>query len=281
MSIATNAEHSLQNGDPISALQFLQEEVRLKPNDSKLRIFLFQLYSLLGQWDRALDQLEVIAQLDATALAMVQIYRSALQCETLRAEVFAGKKAPMVLGAPDQWLACMIEARLLAGHGQAIESQKFLTKALEDAPPSSGTINDQPFKWIADADMRLGPVIEAFINGRYCWVPFSHLTRIAIEPPEDLRDIIWIPAHLWFEHGGESAALIPTRYPGTETQGDGQLIMAKKTIWEEVEPGVYYGLGQRILTTDNDDIPLLDAREILLDSVQEVSEEQPMEKTHG
>jgi hypothetical protein len=32
---------------------------------------------------------------------------------------------------------------------------------------------------------------------------------------EDLRDVVWMPAHLQFENGGESVALIPTRYPGS------------------------------------------------------------------
>lgn len=281
MSLTTNAEQSLQEGDPISALKFLQEEIRLKPSDSKLRIFLFQLLSIHGQWERALNQLDVVAQLDAAALAMVQVYRDALQCEALRAQVFEGKKSPMIFGEPDQWLAFLIEARLLAGQGDTKQSQKFLSKAFEDAPPTSGSIDGQAFAWIADADMRLGPVIEAIINGRYYWLPFSRLTRIVIDPPEDLRDMVWMPAHLWFENGGESVALIPTRYPGTQASSDGQLLMAKKTIWEEAEPGVFSGLGQRILTTDNGEIPLMDVREIQLNDAHPAPEETAGEVTHG
>lgn len=97
MNPVIDAEHTLQSGDPVSALTLLQEAVRLKPNDVECRIFLFQLYSLLGQWERALNQLEVIARLDDAALAMVQMYRDAVQCEALRAQVFEGKKSPRVL----------------------------------------------------------------------------------------------------------------------------------------------------------------------------------------
>ena len=107
----------------------------------------------------------------------------------------------------------------------------------------------------ADADSRLGPVLEAVINGRYYWVPFSRLTKIELEPPEDLRDMVWMPAHLQFENGGESVALIPTRYPGSETAEDGLIALARKTVWEEIAPDTHRGLGQRILTTDTDDVP--------------------------
>lgn len=281
MNPVIDAEHTLQSGDPVSALTLLQEAVRLKPNDVECRIFLFQLYSLLGQWERALNQLEVIARLDDAALAMVQMYRDAVQCEALRAQVFEGKKSPKVLGVPEPWFASLIEARLLAGSGQTDESLQLLSKALEEAPPSSGTIDDRAFTWIADADMRFGPVIEAILNGCYYWIPFIRLSRIVIDPPEDLRDIVWMPARLWFDNGGESVALIPTRYPGTESQSDGQLLMARKTVWEEVSPGVYRGLGQRILTTDQGDTALMDAREILLDAAPVVSDKEAVEKAHG
>ena len=37
---------------------------------------------------------------------------------------------------------------------------------------------DSAFEWIADADDRLGPVLEAIVNGRYYWVPFERVRRI-------------------------------------------------------------------------------------------------------
>ena len=57
MSIAGAAEDALRNADPAAALQLLQDEVRARPADAKLRIFLFQLLCVLGQWERALNQL--------------------------------------------------------------------------------------------------------------------------------------------------------------------------------------------------------------------------------
>src|SRR4029077_12160491 len=94
MNAATVAEQSLRNGDPIAALKELQEEVRAKPADAKLRIFLFQLLAVTGQWERALNQLNVASGLDPAALVMEQMYGEAVRCELLRAQVFEGKKSP-------------------------------------------------------------------------------------------------------------------------------------------------------------------------------------------
>ena len=265
MSAAADvAEQSLKGGDPVAALAHLQERVRSAPADPKLRIFLFQLLCVLGQWDRALNQLEVACGLDASALAMKQTYSDAVRCEAIRDEVFDGKKSPMIFGQPEQWLALLIESLLAAGHGEHERSRQLRSTAFEEGPASQGEIDGRPFSWIADADSRLGPVLEAIINGRYYWVPFSRLIKIDIEPPEDLRDIVWMPAHLQFENGGESVALIPTRYPGSQAAGDGLIALARKTVWEEIAPDTHRGLGQRIIATDTDDTPLMEVRMISL-----------------
>lgn len=264
MGPANAAEQALRDGDPAAALAQLQAEVRAKPADAKLRVFLFQLLSVLGQWERALNQLNAAATLDVEALAMAQTYREAIHCESLRARVFAGQKSPMVFGEPQQWLALLIEAMLQEGQGRPGESQALRARAFDEAEATAGAVDGRPFAWIADADSRLGPVLEAIINGRYYWVPFSRLTRVVIEPPVDLRDVVWMPAHFQFDNGGDSVALIPTRYPGSEASSDGLILLARKTVWEEPVAEFYCGLGQRLLTTDAGDVPLMDIREIIM-----------------
>ena len=46
--------------------------------------------------------------------------------------------------------------------------------------------------------------------------------------------------------------------------GDNQISLARKTVWTEQAPEVFTGLGQRILTTDGGDHPLMDVRTILI-----------------
>ena len=273
------AEFSLKNGDPAAALAQLQDQVRAAPANAKLRVFLFQLLCVLGQWERALNQLKVASGLDPAALAMAQTYGEAVRCEAIRADVFAGRKSPMVFGEPEQWLALLIESLLVAGRGQAKQSEDLRLRAFEEAETSAGVLNDQEFVWIADADSRLGPVLEAVINGKYYWLPFSRIAKLTLEAPEDLRDVVWMPAHLQFENGGEVVGLIPTRYPGSERSEEGPIVLARKTIWDEVSPDVHHGLGQRILATDAGDVPLMEVRELVIRTA--VAEATPAGADHG
>ena len=261
-----NAAELLKNADPAAALKALTDDVRARPADSKHRVFLAQLLCVLGQWERALNQLTVAAELDALAVPMKQVYGEAIRCEGLRAEVFAGHRTPMVFGQPDEWLALLIESLLRRGRGELDLAAQLRERAFDAAPASSGTIDGVPFDWLADADMRLGPVLEAFVNGKYYWIPYARLAHIKLDPPEDLRDCVWLPAHLQFENGGESLALIPTRYEGSEKSDDGAIQLARKTEWRELHPEVWVGLGQRVLGSDAGEHALMDVREILFDA---------------
>lgn len=261
-----SAEEELRNGNPAAALAHLQDQVRQDPSNAKLRTFLFQLLSVLGQWDRAMNQLNVAGELDPATLAMVQTYREALKCESLRAEIFAGHHSPMVLGQPPQWLALLMEALRMLAQGQPGEAERLRGEAFEAAPATSGTINGEAFEWIADADGRLGPVLEAIVNGRYYWVPFERIRKIQIDEPEDLRDLVWLPAHLELANEGELFGFVPSRYPASEASDDGLVQLSRKTEWQEQDADLFVGLGQRLLTTDAGEYPILEVREITLES---------------
>ncbi len=260
---------ALRDGDPVAALKLLTEQVRGKPQDAKLRVFMFQLLCVLGQWERALNQLNVARELDPATLPMVQTYREAIACEALRREVFAGHKVPMLFGEPETWIALLIEALLREGRGEPDAARKLRAQALEEAPATAGQLvkGENPpaaFQWIADADSRLGPTLEAVINGRYYWLPWNRLAQVTIDPPQDLRDRVWMPAQFEFTNGGNVVGLIPTRYPGTELAAGGPLAMGRATEWRESAPGEYEGLGQRLITTDADEFALMDLRSVTL-----------------
>jgi type VI secretion system protein ImpE len=261
----STTEELFRSGDLKGCLAELQNEVRRRPADPKLRIFLAQLLMVSGDWDRAINQLGVAAELDAAALPMKHTYTAAIQCERLRAAVFAGDKSPLVLGDPPPWIALVLQGLVLGGQGRPQEAQQLRARALEDAPATSGAMNGTPFEWIADADSRLGPVLEVLLNGAYYWVPFTRIRRIEFEKPADVRDLVWMPAQFTWSNDGQAMGLIPVRYPGSEHAGEEALRLARKTHWTQISEGEFSGLGQRVLTTNSDELGLLDIREINLD----------------
>ena len=253
-------EDHLKVGDPQSALDALQVLVRSKPGDAKLRIFLFQLLCVMGDWTRAIRQLKLCGELDPGTLQMAQAYREAIICEVYREKVFAGEKAPLVFGEPQEWLAWLIEAQKLLSTGNATAAADLRGKAFDAAPASAGEFDGIPVEWIADADMRFGPVLEAVVNGRYFWLPFAQISKIIFDPPTDLRDAVWTAATITLANEGAVVALIPTRYPSSGQTGTPAEKMARATSWIEMGAGTFAGIGQRQLSTDQGDVALMDAR---------------------
>jgi len=246
-------------------LRRTQEQVKKEPAAAKHRIFLFQLLSILGQWDRASTQLDLVGEMDAAALPMVHTYRAALNIEALRRKVFAGERLPLVFGKPEQWVALCLQALGLNAQGKHGQAKALRGEAFEMAPMSSGRIGapqDQAFQWIADADERLGPMLEAIIDGKYYWVPFLRIAGMTIEEPHDVRDLVWMPAYFRWTNGGESVGLIPTRYSGSEVSVNDRIRIAALTEWIDVGEDTYQGIGQRLLATDAGEYSLMDLRQL-------------------
>ncbi|MFO7641510.1 MAG: type VI secretion system accessory protein TagJ, partial [Candidatus Competibacteraceae bacterium] len=184
------AKQILIQGNLQDTLVRLQNEVRKQPAEPKHRIFLFQLYCVLGEWQKALNQLNVLREMDAETLPMAQTYQEAIQCEALRKQVFAGERTPLFFGEPEPWLALMVEALKLSARNEPGKAGDLRARALEQAPTTAGRVDEVAFAWLMDADPRLGPILEAVINGRYYWVPLHHIRRVEFEKPEDLRDLV-------------------------------------------------------------------------------------------
>jgi len=255
-------QKAIDDGQLSSALAGVEERLRHDPASGEGRWQFFQLLCINGEWDRALVQLKTLAKLDPEFLIKAYGLRQAIECEAVRAEVFAGRQTPLVLGEPPEWLAGLVDA-LRAGcagrYGQALELRNA---ALAKARPVPVRIDGVSAPWVADADGRLGPVLEVIVEGHYRWLPMENLRYLTLEPPHKLIDSVWLRASFSWASGGESAGLVPTRYPGAESHEDPLVRLGRVADWEEVGEGLHYGRGLRMLVTEEGYLPIAEVREI-------------------
>lgn len=240
----------------------LKEHIRSSPADAKARVFMFQLLSLHGQWERAQNQLNVAGELDSMNTLMVGAYAVALAGERERADVINGRHAPVVIGETVPWLDFLLQALKLNGEGRHERAAALRAQAFDQAEPVTGSIDGVPFEWIADADPRFGPCMEIITKSGYAWVPFSRIRRLIFEAPTDLRDKVWAPVQITWSNGDQAVGFVPCRYPGAELSSDSDIVLASKTAWVDRGDDFYLGSGQRMLITDAGEYPLLDVRTI-------------------
>jgi type VI secretion system protein ImpE len=259
------AEQAIRDGDLAAALAAAQDAVRAQPARTEHRVSLFQLLAVAGEWSKALRQLNVLSDLDPKMELLAATYRQLIACEGARGAVFEGKRAPLCLGDPPGWYARLVEALRLDGAGEHAPAKELRDEAFAAAEPTAGRFGDDAFAWLADADERLGPILEAIVGGRYFWIPFARVRRIELDEPEDLRDLVWLPARFTWANSGEALGFIPVRYCGSEREPDPMLRLGRRTEWRQLGTGSWRGLGQRMLATDQAEYALLDSRVIALE----------------
>ncbi|WP_334190302.1 type VI secretion system accessory protein TagJ, partial [Noviherbaspirillum sp.] len=192
--------------DTKAAQADLMARLRKSPGDVDARLHLFRFAVIDGNWDRASVQLDTAEQFDASLAHTAMVYRRNIACERTRHAVFSGATAPVFLGTPPRWVGYLVQAL----HETSDQPRAALASAaFDEAATVSGTINGEPFEWLADADNRLGPVLEAFVDGNYYWIPFEHIAGLSINPPEDLLDLAWCPCELTLRNGGICNSYIP------------------------------------------------------------------------
>ncbi len=261
-----DAQSLLRSGDIAGARTALAGELRKSPQDTKLRQFFWQLLAVVGEWDKAEQQLRTLATTEPKAMMLGSVYNQALGAMRQRAKVISGEVRAVSLVGSEPWVEGLFDALQAFGKGDA-NASALSEAALAEAPATLGTMDGEAFEWIADADQRFGPMLEAIIGDNYGFVPFAALKRLKVTEPSDLRDTVWLPVELETLSGQTSMAFVPTLYPGTEATGDNDLMLARRTDWAERggAGGTWeVGLGQRLLSTDGPENGILGVRDIRL-----------------
>lgn len=224
-----------------AAVQALSAELRDNPMDAQRRIFLFELLSFAGEYDRAEKHLDVLSQAGPDALTGTLLYRAALAGERTRIDLFAKHDYP---GLP------------------------------ENAPPVSGKLNGNAFESIEDSDPRIGPRLEIIAAGQYMWLPLAHIARVEMEAPKRLRDLLWIPARVStgpaFKGQELGEILVPVLSPFSFRHADDAVRLGRSTVWEEPEAGNPVPFGMKTLLVDGEDIPILEIRTLEIAAPEEI-----------
>lgn len=253
------ADDLLRSGDIDGARRALVDVVRRTPSDVPARMFLFQLLAIASEWDKARAQLTALAQLSPEAQMLSVVYGQAIDAERQREAVFAGTLRAPMHGEAD-WAWPIVEAIEAAAQGRSEDADALRQAGFDAAPDTPGEIDGIRFEWIADADLRFGPMVEAIIGGTYGLLPFDAIAQMASEGPRDLRDIVWYPVEITLKAGPRVAALLPARYPGASA--DSAETLARATGWHD--DGC--GSGQRLwATSDGEDRGMLAVRSLRFD----------------
>ncbi|MBV9498080.1 MAG: tetratricopeptide repeat protein [Acidobacteriaceae bacterium] len=234
------AQDLFKAGKLTEAISALTSQLRDNPADQRSRTFLFELLCFAGDYDRADKQLNILEQEgNKDSFLGTLLYKSALNAERTRQQMFETKSfpKPIVNGA---------------------------------SAPVTGKLNGKPFKSLSDADTRIGDKLEIFAAGDYMWISLRDIAAIRMEPPQRLRDLLWVPAKLitgpTFRSRDLGEIFVPAISPLSWQHPDDEVRLGRVTEWCEDENGEIAPFGLKNLLVDQQEFPVLEIRELQIDT---------------
>jgi type VI secretion system protein ImpE len=231
-----DAQQLFKAGKLSQAISALTAQLRDNPGDQRSRTFLFELLCFTGDYDRAEKQLNILEEEGSKDSFLGTIlYKSALHAERLRADMFERKTYPK---------------HVLNGASTNV----------------SGKLNGKEFTSLSDADPRVGDKLEVFAGGDYLWISFRDVSTLRMQPPQNLRDLIWAPAKLLtaasFHSRDLGEILIPVISPLSWQHSDEEVQLGRVTEWCEDESGEVAPFGSKTWLVDGEEFPILEVREL-------------------
>ncbi|ARJ42265.1 ImpE family T6SS protein Cts1E [Pantoea alhagi] len=250
-----------------SSLNELQEQileqVKSQPQDLKAREVLFKLYCVNGAWDKALLQLQTLALIDDGLKRQTELYKNLVFSEMQRQQVLTGGRLAATLqNDMPAWMLKLHEANVEHYQGNTEQAVILREEAFGLAPESAGkseTLGN--FSWIADSDGRLGPICEFICAGGYRWLPYSSIQQLIVSKPEDLLDLLWLPATINAD-GETYSGYIPARYP-VENADPQDNKLGLKTEWRQWSEVLSTGSGRKVVITDISEHSIMEVGEIV------------------
>lgn len=262
----------LDAGELDEAIVRATAAVKAQPTDAARRTLLFELLSIGGEWERALKQLDVIAHGDAVAEIGIQVYRNNIAASRLRERLFAEGVAPHFFTEPPAYIDRHIAAINRLRAGEAAQARGLLDEAEEMRPMFAGQADSAAFDDFRDADDRTAPVVEAIVSDKYTWIPFEQIEVLEVKQPQQLRDLVWCPAHVELKNGTIGEIFLFALYQGSHEHDDVRIRLGRMTDWETVGDAVERGVGLKLFLAGEADKSLFELQRIEFDEARAADE---------
>lgn len=253
----------LLDADQLSAaIRELNQEVKQRPTDTRIRTFLFELLCFAGEYERAERQLDILEHQNEKVGIGVEVYKNILRGEVGRRRFFSEGIKPSFLVDPPEYVTLYVDGHNQLREGHAAEAKSLYERAQHLRPEIRGRMKGRPFTSFRDSDDRTAGILEVIVRESYIWIPFERIRKVVIPQPRHLRDLRWAPATLEIEDGPAGDVFLPVLYAGTELEADDKVRLGRMTEWVDLGAGLTGGVGQKTFVVDDREVSILELGEL-------------------
>lgn len=269
-----DAKELIRAGKLSEARALLLQKVKSAPADLAKRTLLFQVLSFCGEWDKAERHLDVIAGQDAARETGVQVYKNIIEVEKSRLAVLKNDARPSFLPAMPSYTEKYFTAWQKVTEQQIDHASRLFGEIEDRLPKLSGTVDGKAFSGFRDSDTFLRRFLEAVVHERYVWIPFESIREMSTLAPKTLFDLLWIAARVTMRDGLVLSCYLPVLYPGSHMHREENVQLGRVTDWEHLGGDFYRACGQHVFQVGEEELAILDIREIIFDNLESAGEDE-------
>src|SRR6185503_7766043 len=126
-------------GKLTTAIEAQNALVRARPADPRERGFLVDLLCFAGNWDRADQQLETLAQQDPKSQVGIALARQLVRAAQWRTQFYREGRLPEFVQPPSERIQLHLRASVLLREGEGDQAKRLLDEAEAARTPLRGT----------------------------------------------------------------------------------------------------------------------------------------------
>jgi type VI secretion system protein ImpE len=231
--------------------------VRARPDDVAEGLLLGDLLAFAGDRDSVRRQLDTLGPAPHALRPYLAEWRELLAADDRR---HAGE-TPDFLIDPSPHVRRRLGVLERLRSDPSGDVRDLMDAADEAAPWVEGHVDGRTFDGWRDADDLLGPILEVFHRGRYCWLPVDQIRKLRLEAEETLRDRLYRPTTLWLTTGAGWEVFLPALYAGTAAHGEEGIRSGAGMDWVE-RNGLLRGAGSRLYLFGEEELTPAEFRQV-------------------
>jgi type VI secretion system protein ImpE len=238
------------------AIAAQQAVVEQSPDDIGMRLVLCDFLAHAGRVEEVSHHLDHLSQKDSELEPDLTEWRQLLQADLKRQL----RATPEFLISPPKHVAARfdLQAKLT---GEDASPLDHLDELDGDFPCLVGYVDGREFEGWCDIDDFLKPVLEAFVEGRFVWIPLEQIRKLRFDDEEILRDRLYRPARVWLTDESEWDLYIPALYSDSQLHEDEVVQIGAATDYLDNSP-LLRGIGLRQFLFGEEELSLGDFQQV-------------------
>lgn len=252
-------KESITQGNLQEARQRLESLLKDDPLSLDLRSVYVELLCVLGELEKADQQLDMMVRQHPDCLLGAVNLRQLIRAQTARLDFYQGGMTATLFHEADASFESLLALHLALREGDQAGAQAAAQQleSLRQAPQFE--LNGETVTEVRDLDDSLGGYLEILgTDGKFYLTKFSEIESLELQPVTSIVDLAWRRVHICITDGPQGEAFLPVCYIHSTSEASR---VGKETSWQEHGDYLVTGLGQKMMLVNDQAAPLTQLRD--------------------